>query len=192
MKRLCEAKSRLASLLTEEQRATLVLHMLHHVIDMLCASESLEAVSVVSPDPRVLEQVATWGTRALVEEQQGHNQALHAAAAKELATGATALLTISADLPLLQIQDIQSIVEHARQYNVVLAPSHDNTGTNALLIRPPLALPYLFGPDSLRHFITAAQQRDLSSTCYRSIGTALDIDTDKDLELLWYYKREAE
>src|SRR2546428_9591838 len=41
---------------------------------------------------------------------------------------------------------------------VVLAPSRDRTGTNAILVRPPLALPYLFGPNSLQQYLQAARQ----------------------------------
>ena len=70
-------------------------------------------------------------------------------------------------------------------YQVVLAPSRDGTGTNALLVRPPLALPYLFGPNSLHSYHQAAEQWQLSSTIVNSIGLALDIDTIDDLDDLY-------
>lgn len=189
VKMLGEAKSRLMPYLTADQRAKLVLHMLHHVIETLQASNSLESISVVSPDLHVLEQAERWGADALIEEEHGHNPALHAAA-KKLAEGATALLTISADLPLLQARDIHNMFELSKQYNVVLASSGDGTGTNALLTRPPLALPYVFGPGSLQRYVEEAQRYDLKSTLYRSASTALDIDTFDDLELLYNKKFE--
>lgn len=192
VKTLHEAKSRLASYLTQDERAALVLDMLHHVLDVLCSCHIFERISVVSPDPTVLERVQAWGAQALVEEQQGHNPALHAAALKELTTGATALLTLSADLPLLQASDISSMIEYAKQYDVVLAPSRDGTGTNALLVHPPLALPYLFGLGSLQRYITEAKQQHLSSILHKSIGFALDIDTLDDLEMFRQYEREAD
>jgi 2-phospho-L-lactate guanylyltransferase len=191
VKMLSEAKSRLTPYLTAGQRATLVLHMLHHVIEMLRASDSLESVSVVSPDLHVLEQARRWGADVLIEEEQGHNPALDAAA-KKLAKGATALLTISADLPLLQAHDIRNMIELSRHYNVVLASSGDGTGTNALLAQPPLAIPYAFGPNSLQRYTAEAQQWDLTSTLYRSTSTALDIDTIEDLELFDNKKREIQ
>jgi 2-phospho-L-lactate guanylyltransferase len=183
VKTLSEAKSRLAPYLTQTQRATLVLDMLRHVIDVLRGSKSLETISVVSPDPRVLQQVQLWGVHALLEEARGHNPALTVAAQKELASGATALLTLSADLPLLHTYDIQQMIEQSRHYEVVLAPSYGGTGTNALIVRPPLAVPYVFGPGSLQHYQAEIQQRSLSSTLYISPGTRFDVDTITDVNM---------
>ncbi len=190
VKTLREAKSRLAPHLTQTQRTTLVLDMLRHVIYVLRASHSLETISVVSPDPHVLQQVQAWGAHPLLEEEQGHNPALHAAAQKELASGATALLTLSADLPLLQVHDIQQMIERSQQYEIVLAPSYEGTGTNALLVRPPLAVPYVFGPGSLQRYQAEAQQRHLSSTLYTSPGTTFDVDTIDDVRICRCYQED--
>src|SRR2546430_52826 len=140
IKSLHQAKSRLATHLTQPQRAALVLDMLHHVLCTLQASNALDRISVVSSDRRVLEQAQTWGAHVRVEEETGHNPALTAAATRELAEGTTALLTISADLPLLQVNDIHGMIDQSKHSAVTLAPSQDHTGTNALLVRPPLAL----------------------------------------------------
>jgi 2-phospho-L-lactate/phosphoenolpyruvate guanylyltransferase len=184
VKSLITAKSRLAPSLSQHQRQRLVLDMLNHVLCVLLDSELFEQVSVVSQDERVLEQAYLWGARAMAEEQHGHNQALHAAALRELTEGVTSLLTISADLPLLTTQEIRCFFEQSRQHEVVLAPSRDGTGTNAILVRPPLAVPYVFGPDSLQSFLEAAKQRQLSYSMYQRIGLALDIDTIEDLDEL--------
>jgi 2-phospho-L-lactate guanylyltransferase len=178
------AKSRLAPDLPQIQREKLVLDMLHHVLSVLQDSELFERISVVSSDARVLEQVKVWGAQASIEEQSGHNPALYAAALREKARGARALLTISADLPLLSTQEIHNLLKQSRQYEVVLAPSRDGTGTNAILVRPPLAVPYLFGSNSLQHFLEAVRQRHLSHTIYDSTGLAFDIDTIDDLREL--------
>ena len=191
VKALGQAKSRLADHLTQRQRATLVLDMLHHVIATLQASNILHDVTVVSPDLLVLEKAKEWGACACVEEESGHNPALRAAATRELAKGATMLLTIAADLPLLHIHDIQSMIERSREHAVVLAPSWDGTGTNALLTRPPLALPYVFGPGSLQRYLAEARKWQLSSTLYNNISIALDIDTIDDLELFHCYQTEG-
>lgn len=188
VKMLNEVKSRLAPYLTAQQRAELVLNMLHHVIATLRESQALAAISVVSPDTAILQQAQQWGALPLQEEIHGHNPALTAAAKRELAAGATALLTISADLPLLRTVDIYSMIEQSRQYAVVLAPAHDGTGTNALLVRPPLALPYMFGPASLHQHLAEAQRRSLSSALYNNHHTSFDIDTIEDLTWLQRYE----
>ncbi len=185
VKSLAMAKSRLADHFTLQQRQDLVLDMLHHVLRVLLESEYFERVPVVSPDKRVLLYASMWGAQGLSEEVPGHNEALHAAALRERQAGTGALLTISADLPLLHTRDIQAIIELSRGYDVVLAPSRDGTGTNALLAKPPLVIPYLFGPDSFYKYLGAARQRKLSYTIYNGIGTALDIDTIDDLDDLY-------
>jgi len=181
VKSLDQAKSRLATHLTQAQRAALVLDMLHHVLCTLQASNVLDRISVVSSDQRVLEQAQAWRAYAHVEEETGHNPALTAAARSELSEGTTALLTISADLPLLQVNDIRGMIEQSKHSAVVLAPSQDQTGTNALLVRPPLALPYTFGPGSLQSYLSESRIRQLSSCLYTSIGLGFDIDTADDL-----------
>lgn len=191
VKSLHEAKSRLATSLTREQRKTLVLDMLHHVITVLLASNCLAGVTVVSPDPLVLETVERWGAHPQIEEEYGHNPALHAAAFRELSLGVSALLTISADLPLLHAYDVQRMIEQSRDYDVVLAPSWEGTGTNALLMRPPLVLPYLFGPGSLQRYLAQAKEEGISSVLYNSIGMALDVDTIDDVELFQCYEAEG-
>ena len=191
VKTLATAKSRLAPYLSQHQRESLVLDMLHHVLHVLLDSSLLEWVSVVSPDPRVLAQAKTWGAQTLMEEQKGHNAALHAAALREQATGATAILTISADLPLLCTSDILALFEQSKQHQVVLGSSLDCSGTNAMLVRPPLALPYLFGPDSLHRYLDTTIQKHLSSVVLRRIGLAFDVDTVGDLRELQVLRSES-
>jgi len=182
VKSLSKAKSRLASSFTQLQRERLVLDMFHHVLYVLLDSELFEKVSVVSSDNQVLEKAYLWGAQAVVEEYHGHNQALHAAALREMSEGVTTLLTISADLPLLTTQEIRCFFEQSLQHDVVLAPSRDGTGTNAILVRPPLAVPYVFGPGSLQSYVEAARQKHLSYSKFHSVGLALDIDTIDDLD----------
>jgi len=182
VKSLSTAKSRLASSFTQLQRERLVLDMFHHVLCVLLESELFEKVSVVSSDKQVLEKAYLWGAQAVVEEYHGHNQALHAAALREKSEGVTTLLTISADLPLLTTQEIRCFYEKSLQHDVVLAPSRDGTGTNAIMVHPPLAVPYVFGPGSLQSYIEVAMQKHLSFSKFHSIGLALDIDTIDDLD----------
>lgn len=181
VKSLATAKSRLASSFTRHQRERLVLDMFHHVLCVLLDSELFEKVSVVSSDKQVLEKAYLWGGQVLVEEYHGHNQALHAAALREISEGVTTLLTISADLPLLTTQEIHCFFEQSLQHDVVLAPSRDGTGTNAIFVHPPLSVPYVFGPGSLQRYVEAAKQKQLSYSKFHSIGLALDIDTIDDL-----------
>jgi 2-phospho-L-lactate guanylyltransferase len=191
VKAVREAKSRLAPYLSSREREQLVMEMLQHVLFTLQESGQFTRINVVSPDERVLAAAQQWGAQSLIEEQPGHNPALQAAAQRELEAGATALLTLSADLPLLQPDDIRSLVQASYHYDVVLAPSHEGSGTNALLVHPPLVVPYVFGTGSLYRYQQEARQRHVSSTTCFSIGLALDIDTISDVETWKYYAEHS-
>lgn len=184
VKSLAQAKSRLAPYLSSSEREELVLDMLEHVLRTLRMCEQIERTAVVSADTSVLAHAERLGAVPLLERQYGHNPALHAAALQLESTGAGALLTISADLPLLAARDIITMIELSRQSDVVLAPSREGTGTNALLVRPPLAIPYRFGIDSRSRHLEAAHRRHLRSSLYQSYSLAFDIDTIEDVREL--------
>ncbi|GHO42557.1 2-phospho-L-lactate guanylyltransferase [Ktedonospora formicarum] len=187
VKHLSGVKTRLSRHLTLEQRSSLVLDMLHRVIDALHASQVLASIAVVSADEEVLTYARRWGAHGLTEGRPGHNQALTNAAQHLVNYNTDMLLTLSADLPLLRARDIQAMVEQSESYPVVLAPSRDGTGTNAMLARPPLIIPYVFGVNSLQHYIAQARAHNLSHTLYHSLGTELDIDTIEDLVIFQHY-----
>ncbi len=184
VKSLSQVKSRLADHFTSTQRAQMVLDMLHHVLCVLRDSHAFTHVAVVSEDRTVLQYAERWGALGLVEERAGHNPALTAAAQQERQMGTETLLTISADLPLLQVTEIHALLEQASYHDIVLSPSQEGTGTNALLAQPPLLIPYLFGVNSFQHYQQEGRRRGLAVGVYNSIGLALDVDTIDDIEIL--------
>lgn len=188
VKSLAQAKSRLTNHLTPKQRANLMLDMLHHVIHTLHESELFSRVAVVSADSYVLKQTQKWGAYPYQEEARGHNPALTAAAQHEIARDVSALLTISADLPLLNTHDLSTMVDLLSTAEVVLASSQDGTGTNAILTRPPLLVPYVFGPYSYQRYHMEAARRHLHLKTVKRLGLALDIDTITDLQELHQYR----
>jgi 2-phospho-L-lactate guanylyltransferase len=94
------------------------------------------------------------------------------------------LLTISADLPLISKKDIRALVAQAEHHQIVLAGSSEGTGTNAILMRPPLVLPYLFGPNSLTAYTQAARKHLIDYTLLPNANLAFDIDTIDNLREL--------
>ena len=90
------------------------------------------------------------------------------------------------DLPLLEGADIAAMAEIAADPVwgapvVVLAPDRHRRGTNALLLRPPGALPFHFGYDSFAKHVGEAVAGGAELMIYRSPGTEFDLDTPGDL-----------
>lgn len=181
VKKLDGAKGRLAEVLAPAERRALVLAMLEDVLAALRGARELAGVGVISRDPRVLGRAAELGADALLDGASGLNGALVDAARFYAAAGATAVLALSADLPLLTPGDVAAMIalDDGRP-GVVLAPSADG-GTNALLARPPLAMPFLFGPGSLELHRSAARERDLPARLVKSPGLTFDVDRPDDL-----------
>ena len=184
VKHLERAKMRLSSVLSPAERRVLVLAMLGDVLYALRATPAVEHVSVISRDSTVLHAAAQHGAEAIVDRMNGLNEALTQAATHVAARGAGALLVLPADVPLVSPNNINELVAmlgHAP--SAVLAASRDG-GTNALLVRPPLALPFLYGANSLARHMAAARLCGMGIKIVRSPGLMLDVDQPDDLTLL--------
>ena len=125
---------------------------------------------------------AQWGFE-VVDEGAGRGET----GAVELAVkvcrerGASSLAVIPGDIPLLTAADVDCVMHHGMQYNVVIVPSWDSRGTNAILLRPPDALQLRFGSWSFFPHVKQAKRKGLSYKVVRLPRIALDVDTPEDL-----------
>jgi 2-phospho-L-lactate guanylyltransferase len=98
--------------------------------------------------------------------------------------GAEAMLTVPLDIPLVSDDDLARIVERGPAFpGVVLVPSRDRLGTNALLARPPDAIPFRFGYDSFRAHRQEAERRGIPCEICELPNVGLDIDEIEDLRV---------
>ena len=184
VKALAEAKTRLAAVLTQPERAALTLRALRNVLAAL-DQPGIAARLVVSPDETVLAEARALGARGLRQVGGGLNEGLEQARAWACADGADAILIVLGDLPLLAQDDVAELLDLADRPGVaVFAPDRHGAGTNALLLYPADALPFAFGSGSLARHRAAATARGLLICQYDAAGTALDLDTPDDLAAL--------
>jgi len=183
VKGLRGTKSRLKPVLNSSGRAGLTMYMMRNVLSALKGA-GVERTCVVSPDGMVLGIAEEAGATPLLQESRGLNSALEEARRWVIDEGASALLVLPADLPLLKALDVGVLLEAAEgdpDPLVVICPDATGAGTNALLLRPPDVLPFLFGPNSFGAHLNAARERGLLvRTCERT-RIAFDIDTADDL-----------
>ncbi len=184
-KTLGRAKTRLASMLEPEERRALSLAMLRDVLTALLGVQTIDRVAVVTQDNEVACAAYTMGAGVLLDGGKGHNTALEEAIVHCQGKGASAVLIVSADLPLLRAATVEQIVaramEHPSPRLALLAPSREGTGTNAMLQRPPGALPLRFGPNSLQLHQQVAEERQVQVELIQAADLGLDIDTPADL-----------
>jgi 2-phospho-L-lactate/phosphoenolpyruvate guanylyltransferase len=181
VKDLWGTKSRLAPVLDPGARAGLTLYMMGRVVRAILETGIVD-VCVVSPDRMVLEEAKRRGATPLVQESRGLNPALEEGRRRALELGASTLLVLPADLPLLDAGDVLAVLKEAGEGpSAVISPDGTRSGTNALLIQPPDVLPFAFGNDSFEAHLGAARRRSLDVSVCERPHLAFDLDTAGDL-----------
>lgn len=180
-----EGKTRLAAILTGDQRATLLRRTASRVVCTLAASQIVDTVLVVSPEREVLDWAGEMGKRVLPlpqpAEQAGLNGAIEAARQWALERDADALLSLFADLPLLSTVDVRALVREPAP--VVLGADRRGEGTNAMLLRlagEGETFRFAFGPGSLEKHRAEAARLGLPSHVVMAPGVGFDLDTPAD------------
>lgn len=182
IKILDQAKSRLSKWLPNEIRKQFSLAMFQDVIKTVTLSDKVQEVVVVSNDPIVSQLVETFGAILLPEKTHGLNNTVSEAIDWCAEKGATSVLILPADIPLISVKDLDKIYCLGEKASMIITPSRDEKGTNALLLKPPKIISTFYGPLSFKKHIQEAKRFDIKFFCYRSPRIALDIDTVNDLQ----------
>lgn len=178
------AKSRLSQALDERARAALSDRLLGRVLEAVRRA-GIDAI-VVSRDAVVRNAAATAAAYAVDEPMAGGlNAALDAGRAAAIELGATALLVLPGDLPDVTPEDVRALMAALPAApSVVIAPDEAGSGTNALLLSPPDAIPFCFGAGSFALHHAAAHAAGIEPVVVRRPGLAFDVDTPDHLNRL--------
>lgn len=184
VKPLRRGKSRLASMLTEDQRTRLNRFLLEHVLTILKEVTEIDHTLVVSRDPAALALTREMGGRTVLEDGAPQfNTAIKRATIVAQAQGAHAVLILPADLPLIQPSDIRLLLKSGTKPPVVvLAPDRRKDGTNGLLVNPAGIIEYGYGPGSFHRHSERAIESGSRLKIINSPNIALDLDLPEDLQ----------
>lgn len=178
LKRLAEAKSRLAPHLSHEQREELVVRLVTQTIEALRDSDAVERIVLVTAEEALGQHLGVQ----TVPDAGGLNPSLRGAASWAMREGARGLLIVPADLAFLRAEDISALVQSRPERGIAIAPTEDG-GTGALLLSPPDVLPPAFGPDSFARHVRSARQAGLEVRENGRRGFSVDVDTLRDLDI---------
>ncbi|GBC69516.1 2-phospho-L-lactate guanylyltransferase [archaeon HR01] len=182
VKRLSDVKSRLGTRLEKSERVGLSVSMLSHVVQA-CMEAGFHPVCV-SPDPEVekIARTQRWGY--IKDRGKSLNTAVEKALKSLSAQGYKELVVVHPDLPLLTQKDLKQISTLARFSDAVICPNLDASGTNIVYLRRPRAFHPRYGRNSYVRHLKGFTSRGFAVKTYISLGTALDLDTPRDLRLL--------
>ena len=187
VKPLDTALGRLAGVLEAQERRHLQQAMLVAVLTA-CTSSRLDEILVVTGDAAASSVAASKGARVVPDyaPPRGMNPAVSHGCTVAQDSGVDAALVLTADLPHARASDIDAEEAHANSKpSVVLTPSRDGTGTNAMLLCGPRVLAPALGIGSLARHEEQARRLGIRVVRCDRPRLALDIDTPEDLATLW-------
>ncbi|PYT52496.1 MAG: 2-phospho-L-lactate guanylyltransferase [Acidobacteria bacterium] len=186
VKDLKNAKKRLMSVLTPEERFGLAEAMLADTIRAVqgvCAAEKIFVVTNYGP---VMDLAGKNGWEVLREERQiSESDSVDVASRICEERGVRSLLRLPLDLPLVQPGDIDELLNvECASPALVIVPSRDGTGTNAMLRTPPTLFPSHFGNGSFAKHLAEAGRAGARIIVRRNSRLEMDVDDAADLRVL--------
>src|SRR5579872_2028250 len=186
IKDLRNAKQRLSGVLTPDERFALAQAMLADTIRTVRGVKRAGRIFVITNYEPAMETAAEYGWEMLREERQISESASVDFASRLCAERRiTSLLRLPLDLPLVQPGDIDELLAtECAEPAVVMVPSRDGTGTNAILRTPPTLFASHFGPNSFAKHTSEAEQARARIIIKRNERLEMDVDDESDLRAL--------
>ena len=180
------AKTRLAELLSTEERRRLAWAMFEDVSRAIVDARKPDRVVMVSSFTPTIERARSLGWDVLIEESQISESASVDWASRMLSErGFDTVMRLPADLPLVRAEDIDELLSiELDSPGALLVPSREGTGTNAIIRTPPALFSSRFGPNSLALHKQEAARAGVECVIVNNARIALDIDDPADVELL--------
>jgi 2-phospho-L-lactate guanylyltransferase len=186
VKDLNNAKKRLMGVLTPEERFGLAEAMLADTIRAVRGVALAERIFIVTNYEPAIRAAQENGWEILREEQQiSESHSVDAASRICEDRGVTALLRLPIDVPLVQASDIDELLAvQCEAPALVIMPSRDGLGTNAILRMPPSLFPSHFGEGSYAKHVGEAERIGARVFLRRNARVEMDVDDEADLRAL--------
>jgi 2-phospho-L-lactate guanylyltransferase len=186
IKDLRNAKKRLIGVLTPEERFGLAQAMLADTIRAVQGVRQADRIFFVTNYEPTMQLAEENHWEILREDQQiSESDSVDAASRICEAQGVQALLRVPLDLPLIQPADIDDLLAvNCASPALLIVPSRDGTGTNAILRTPPTLFPSHFGAGSFAKHLAEAGQAGARVIMRRNSRLEMDVDDESDLRAL--------
>lgn len=184
VKPLNRAKSRLAEVLTADQRQRFAEGMLRRVLTVTRSVRAVTGTLVISRDQKALAIARDLGARTVQESGTPDlNPALMRATQLLAGWRSDSVLVLPADLPFIDPADVTGVIRAAgnASQSVVIAPDHSRDGTNALFVRPPGLITYDYGHNSYERHLAQAHATGAHVVEYESENLKFDLDVPQDI-----------
>jgi len=190
VKRFAQAKQRLGASIANQLRLALAAAMVADVMAALAQAEAIALTVVVTAEESVALAARDLGATVVADRQEsGQSAAAELGIEHALAEGIERVLCVPGDCPALDPLELEALLRRDEAQasgaaRVVILPDRHGTGTNGLLLAPPLALAPSFGPDSCARHRELARAAGAECRVQQLPSLLLDVDTGADLAAL--------
>ncbi len=175
------AKTRLGDTLPGKTRAALTRTLFRNTLRVLRTVDPALTIVVVTNSVAIHEIAAPFGVQILEDPGLGLNAAVDAGAEYAADAGYASVCVLPGDLADPLAKDLAALFATSRgPFSMVIAPAHDG-GTNALLVSPPRAIQFAYGPGSCAAHQAAAEDAKLSCVIQPLPSLLYDVDRSTDL-----------
>lgn len=175
-----EGKSRLSSTLDRTAREELNRSLFRRTLQCALEVHPSDRIVVISRSAEALDIAHSERTHVMSETRHGLNAAVAEATTYARRAGATGVLTLSCDLPLVTTKDVLAMLAVDSPRSVLVAPDRARTGTNALTVMGVEDFIWCFGPNSFCRHLDEARRVGVAARTIASEGLAFDLDTPED------------
>ena len=178
-------KSRLASVLSDDERCALNASLARHTLECCITVFGCRHTLVVTSSQTIGDEARSLGIEIVKEGgADGLNAALALAAARALELGAGAAFVVPTDLARLSEASLRGALSSLPAApGCLVVPDRRGEGTNLLGLAPVRAGVFAFGGASRARHLERAKQLGYAVSEYHDQALALDIDLPSDYEL---------
>ncbi len=122
--------------------------------------DGIDRVVVATSDPEFAGHARAPGVMVFDEHEQfSHSVSADAACLRAIELGATTAMLVPIDVPRVTPSDFSQLAASRDAPGLIVVPSADGTGTNALVRTPPDVIESRFGPGSFRAHLEQARSK---------------------------------
>ena len=180
------AKTRLRKDLSDLDTEYIVKIMLEDVLEQVSKSKIAEKKFILTADEEAIKIAKKLNIEILKEKNQiSESSSVDKASSFLKKEGASGVLRLPGDIPLVTASDIESILEVGiKKKSSVLVPSESKTGTNAFYKYPPDVISSSFGANSFNKHVESFKKQKIKYEVLEVKNIGLDIDSLEDLKNL--------
>ncbi len=182
VKTFSKAKTRLN--LPSDQKQEICRLMLEEVVKTISGNKNIEKIIIVSKDEDALNISKKFGAKEIFDnDESGVNHAVSLADSFLESDGIDASIVFPQDIPFLQSDDIDYLLEFQKSSkSVLVVPSRQFDGTNALFRKPFNLMKTHYDEDSYKIHLEVGKSLTSNTSLIFLRRIMLDIDSRADLD----------